>query len=162
MSLESIETLRSRKLNEPPVLLPTEVQDSSDSSVIIIVLSVLVALFFITIIALIMAILLYFVPRMRKSIVKNQSACTVADTIQDTGFTLKETNALSTVVKEGAYEDVSTDHNVTLAHTGVQNTAPLYVDVGDSNNPSDGYIVAQNVKKDDTSHVYTQLELNNF
>ena len=85
----------------------------------------------------------------------------VAVTNQDKEFTLTETNPLAIDVKEGAYEDVTTDHNVSLGHTEVQSQMTLYVNVPDSNISSDGYMVSQNVNKDDKSHVYTELMMNN-
>ena len=126
---------------------------SSDSSIIVYVVSVLAALFFVTSIALIMAILFYFVPRKRKSLVKNTSVANVAVKIQDKEFKVKETNPLATDVKEGPYEDITTDHIV----SEVQSKIPLYANVPESNISSDGYMVTQNVNKDDTPHVYTKV-----
>ena len=138
-------------------MVPTAVKVSSDSSIIINVISVLAAFFFITTIALVMVILFYFVPRKRKSLVKNKSVPNVAVTIQDNEFTVKERNASGTDVKEDAYEDVTTDQHVSLARTEVQSQMPLYINVPDSHISCDGYIVAHNVHEDDKPHVYTQL-----
>ena len=135
VSLVSFERLQTRKLNELPELVPIMIKVLSDSSIAVSVISVLAALFLATIIVLIMAILFYFVPRKREFLVKDKSVPNVAVTIQDKKFTLKETNPLATDVKEGAYEDITTDQHVSLAHTEVQSQIPLYVNVAESTFP---------------------------
>ena len=111
------------------------------------------ALFFLIIIALIVTIVFYFVPRRGKFLAPN--APNVAVTVQDAEVTLQETNELATNVEE--YEDITPEKCISLTGTDVQTKVPVYVNVPVSNVSSDGYMVTQKLNEDNKSHMYTEL-----